>query len=76
MNPVTVKTYFMETPEAKIHRVEIIFYCKMIDEKQKIILSPEHSDFKFLSLKNLDELELSKYMKSIVNNLINASIST
>lgn len=69
LNPLTVKTYFMENPQEKIQRVEIVFYCKMIDENQKIILSPEHSDFKFLPLGNLDELELSEYMKSAVNDI-------
>lgn len=68
INPLTVKTYFIENPEKKIQRVEIIFYCKMTDRDQKITLSPEHSDFKFLSLENLGELELSEYIKSIVND--------
>lgn len=69
LNPLTVETYFMENPEEKIQRVEIIFYCKMIDRKQKISLSFEHSDFKFLSLENLGELKLSEYMKSVIDDI-------
>ncbi len=69
LNPLTVKTYFMETPREKIQRVEIIFYCNMTDKDQKIILSSEHSDFKFLSLENLGELDLSEYMRGIIENI-------
>lgn len=47
LNPLTVKTYFIENNQENIQRIEIIFYCKMIDKNQKITLSPEHSDFKF-----------------------------
>lgn len=69
LNPLTVKAYFMENPQEKIQRIEIIFYCKMIDENQKIALSSEHSDFKFLPLGKVDRLELSKYMKSAINDI-------
>lgn len=69
LSPLTVKTYFMENPEEKIQRIEIIFYCKMVDKKQKIILNPEHSELKFLFLENLGELKLSEYMKGVIEDI-------
>lgn len=69
LNPLTVKTYFMETLRKKVQRIEIIFYCKIVDRQQKITLSPEHSNFKFLSLENLGEFDLSKYMMSIIEDV-------
>lgn len=74
LNPLTVKTYFMETLRKKVQRIEIIFYCKIVDKQQKITLSPEHSNFKFLSLENLGEFELSKYMMCIIKDVSELNI--
>lgn len=68
-NPITVKTYFMEHKNFKVQRVEIIFKCKIIDIRQEIKLSPEHSDFQFLSLDMVSKLELSEFMKDIINDI-------
>lgn len=67
--PITVKTYFMEDKNSKVQRIEIIFRCKFIDSRQKIQLSPEHSDFKFLSLAMVSSLELSEFMKDIIKDI-------
>ncbi|MGA2911734.1 MAG: NUDIX hydrolase [Candidatus Levyibacteriota bacterium] len=69
LNPIAVKTYYMENPGEKIQRVEIIFNCRMIDSTQKITLSFEHSAFKFLPFEKLDEIELSDYMNSIIKDI-------
>ncbi len=69
LNPLTVKTYFIKNNQENIQRIEIIFYCRMVDKNQKIILSPEHSDFKFLSWENLKELDLSEYIKNTIDDI-------
>lgn len=69
-NPLAVKTYMMKKPNEEIQRIEIIFRCSKIKPDQNIILSGEHSEYKFLSLSNLNGIELSPYMGVLIRKII------
>lgn len=62
--PLHVDDYFMKSPDAKKHRVEIFFLCKANSFEVK--LSNEHSEFVWLSKEKLNQLEMTDYIKTVV----------
>lgn len=74
--PITVSDYYMKDYKKEIQRVEIIFLCKLLNSTQTIILSHEHSEYKWVSSNNINNLELSSYMRDIINNALRNPISS
>lgn len=74
--PVAASDYYMKDDKKEIQRVEIIFLCKLINPTQTIILSREHSEYKWVSSNKISELELSNYMRDIINNTLRNPISS
>ena len=68
--PLAVDHYFMEVSDIngkkqKIYRVEIIFSC-MINNSQKVALSHEHEEFKWVAKENLDTIAMTDFMKKAI----------
>lgn len=61
--PLYVADYFMEKDTEKIHRVEIFFLCTMSNLDKKVVLSHEHSDYKWLSQDELKNFTMTDYMQ-------------
>lgn len=74
--PLTVSDYYMKDGKKEIQRVEIIFLCKLLNLAQTVILSHEHSEYKWVSSNKINNLKLSSYMKNIINNALRNPISS
>lgn len=64
--PLYVDDYFMEQQDAKIHRVEISFECMVGDKGQEVILSHEHSAYKWVGRQDIEKFELTDYMRKTI----------
>lgn len=73
--PLAVNDYYMNDDKKEIQRVEIIFLCKLVNPAQEIILSREHSEYKWVSPKKISNLKLSEYMDTVINNALRNPIS-
>lgn len=73
--PIAVDDYYMKSDKKEIQRIEIIFLCKLLNPNQTVVLSHEHSEFKWISSNKINNLELSSYMKNIINNALTNPIS-
>lgn len=63
--PLAVDDYFMEKENEKIHRVEIFFAC-FSKNTQPIVLSHEHSAYKWVAMDKLSEIEMTDYMAKTI----------
>ena len=68
--PMAVSDYCMKDDKKEIQRVEIIFLCKLLNPTQAVVLSNEHSEYKWVFSNKISELELSSYMRDIINNAL------
>lgn len=69
--PFHVDDYFMEPvrqaqDKKKIHRVEIFFVCRMKDINQKVELSNEHSEYRWVSVGNVSEIDMTDYQQKAI----------
>lgn len=62
--PLSVDDYTMEEGDSKIHRVEITFLCNATTET--VVLSHEHSEYKWVMEENIKSLGLTEYMAKAV----------
>lgn len=60
--PLAVDDYFMEKEDEKIHRVEIFFAC-LVKNNQPVVLSHEHSAYKWVAKEDLEKLDMTAYTK-------------
>lgn len=74
--PLAVDYYYMKDNEKEIQRVEIIFLCKLLNPTQIIVLSHEHSEYKWVSSNKINNLKLSSYTKSIISHALRNPISS
>lgn len=74
--PITVDDYYMKSDKKEIQRIEIIFLCKLLNPNQTVVLSHEHSEYKWVFSNKINNLELSSYMKNIINNALTNPISS
>src|SRR3990167_4523495 len=63
IKPIAANTYFL----GELQRIEITFLCKSIDPR-KVKLSPEHSNYKWLGVKDIGGIKVSYYVKNILNS--------
>ncbi len=73
--PIAVSDYYMKDDNKEIQRIEIVFLCKLLNPAQTMLLSHEHSEYKWVSSNKISNLKLSSYMKNIVNNALRNPIS-
>ncbi|SRR5258706_3648846 len=66
--PLCVHTYPMIKDANEIQRIEITFLCKLKDVNQSVVLSFEHSDYKWIAEREVHAFELSDYMRRVVND--------
>lgn len=74
--PIAVDDYYMKSNKKEIQRIEIIFLCKLLNPTQTVVLSHEHSEYKWVSLNKINNLGFSSYMKNIINNALTNPISS
>lgn len=70
IKPVAANSYFIK----EVQRIEITFLCRII-EGQEIVLSDEHTSYRWVSLFNIDTVKADKYVKGIVNTAKNEIIT-
>ena len=61
-NPLAVNTYYIK----EVQRIEITFFCKVIDVNYSVRLSHEHSDYKWINVSQINRVNVSSYIKNIV----------
>ncbi len=66
-NPFYVDDYFMEKPGEKIHRVEIFFICRLKDQTQNVLLSHEHSEYRWVGKGTMKEVDMTDYQQKAMN---------
>lgn len=74
--PMAVSDYYMKDDKKDTQRVEIVFLCKLVNPTRTIILSHEHSEYKWVSPNKINNLELSSYMRNIINDALRNPISS
>lgn len=74
--PVAVGDYYIKNDKKEIQRVETIFLCKLLNSTQTVVLSHEHSEYKWVPSNKINNLELSSYMRDIINNALRNPISS
>lgn len=62
--PLTINIFYIKN----VQHFEITYFCELKDENQKIQLSSEHSDFKWLNLKDINSSNLTPYIISVLVN--------
>lgn len=65
--PLTVDDYFMEKEDEKIHRVEIFFAC-LLKNNEPVVLSHEHSEYKWVSKDELPKVGMTDYTKKAIDS--------
>ena len=66
--PLAWGEYIIERNGERIHRVEITFMCRLLDKYQDIILSDEHEEYQWISIDELDSIEMTDYMRKLVKD--------
>lgn len=67
--PAVIKSYVSE--ERNIHYVEIFYLCSLVTESSQVILSEEHSEFKWISFEEIESYksEMTPYIVETINIL-------
>jgi len=73
--PIAVSDYYMQDDKKEIQRVEIIFLCKLLNPAQTVVVSREHSEYKWVPSNKINSLKLSSYMRNIVTTALKNPIS-
>ncbi len=68
--PVSVHDYYIERNDEKVQRVEIIYVCELVDNNSSVVLSDEHDKFGWYSPDSFEDLEMTSYMKRIVEEVL------
>lgn len=66
IRPLTVKIFFIDD----IQYFEITYHCKLKNENYEIKLSHEHSEYKWISLENIESAGLNTYIASSITRSI------
>ena len=64
IKPIAANTYFID----ELQRIEITFLCKAVNP-EKIKLSTEHSDYKWLDTTETNSIKISDYVKKIIDSI-------
>ena len=64
IKPVAANTYFIK----ELQRIEITFLCKAVNPKD-LKLNWEHSDFKWLKVKDIYRMKISDYVRDIIKSV-------
>ncbi|MEA3430051.1 MAG: NUDIX hydrolase [Nanoarchaeota archaeon] len=62
LHPYRIFTYISE--KGNRHTVELVYFVKLDDEVDNIKLSDEHDDFKWVSVDEIDTLQISDEIKT------------
>lgn len=68
--PLAVSDYYMQDDKKEIQRVEIIFLCKLLNLAQTVVVSREHSEYKWVSSNKINSSKPSSYMRNIVTTAL------
>ena len=67
-HPLTAFSFVMKHEGVDKHTVEIIYLCKL-KNNQKVKLSFEHSDYKWLTFEDAQKMSLTDFMMNLINNI-------
>lgn len=73
--PVAVSNYYIKDDKKEIQRIEVIFLCRLLKSTQIVVLSHEHSEYKWVASNKINNLKLSSYMGNIINSVLKNPIS-
>ncbi len=58
-------TFYLENKDQVF---EITFICEVSDNNFDVTISSDHSEYKWVGLDNIDSIELSGYMKKVIDS--------
>lgn len=67
-HPLTTFSYMMPSKQGEKHAVEIIYLCTLAND-QKVNLSFEHSDFKWISFSEISQIHTTDLMNKLFTRL-------
>lgn len=70
INPLKAVSYYLD-PENPRESYGIFYLCNLKKENQKVSLSEEHSDYKWVSFDNHNELKVSNLLKKFIEGFKN-----
>lgn len=68
--PLGVHLFDLQENDKEVQVTEITYFCEIKDNNQQVVLSHEHSDYRWLTKEETKNLELSEYMKKVVEDAL------
>lgn len=69
ISPLIVDHFYMNKNLSKKQFIDIFYLCKTFDN-DKVVLNPEHSEYKWVEFNNVNKLKVSKYLKSVWSKIM------
>lgn len=63
--PAAVRSY----KNKNVFYVEIFFVCRIKDEKQEVVLSEEHSEYKWVTFEDVSKFETTEYVEGVLEEI-------
>lgn len=68
--PLVVNTYTMPVEKDEVQRIEITFLCKSENEDQEVVLSNEHSEYRWITKEEIKDFDFSDYMREVIEDAL------
>ena len=69
INPLKAVSYYLD-PENPRESYGVFYLCDLKKENQKISLSEEHANYKWVSFDNYNELKVSNFLKKLIEEFM------
>jgi 8-oxo-dGTP diphosphatase len=64
INPLIVDQFYMDRNISDKQFIDIFYLCKTFDY-ENVVINPEHTEYRWVELNDVNKLKVSKYLKSV-----------